>query len=247
MHLSPEDIAAAETCGVSFLPATAAQVQRLAMQRKVFYRAGEPILATRGGGFFETVGTLQQLIEEGRQQQRDLAGWLQAPPPSAPGAAAVLPTVPELALPSELATLPEVAVLPGADVASPDNPSPSESPADPLHEAPESQAEPAPVPQMPLARETPPKRQRQAKRRPEAIKSWTGMAAQPEPVAVLHDGDGVEPAQVEAGPIEDRPVLLEEEATGAAVGPAQQRGKRWLVAGAARRGRAAKHWSTRQR
>ena len=75
MHLSPEDIAAAEACGVSFLPASAAQVQRLAMQRKVFYQAGAPILATRGDGFFETVGTLQQLIEEGRAQQRDLAQW----------------------------------------------------------------------------------------------------------------------------------------------------------------------------
>ena len=28
---------------------------------------------------------------------------------------------------------------------------------------------------------------------------------------------------------------------------AEDRGKRWLVAGAARRGRAGKHWSTRQR
>ena len=73
LHLSPEDIAAAEACGVSFLPASAAQVQRLAMQRKVFYRAGAPILATRGDGLFETVGTLQQLIEEGRRQQRDLS------------------------------------------------------------------------------------------------------------------------------------------------------------------------------
>ena len=29
--------------------------------------------------------------------------------------------------------------------------------------------------------------------------------------------------------------------------PGQDRGKRWLMAGAARRGRAGKHWSTRQR
>ena len=27
----------------------------------------------------------------------------------------------------------------------------------------------------------------------------------------------------------------------------EDRGKRWLIAGAARRGRAGKHWSTRQR
>ena len=94
MHLSPKEIAAAEACGVSFLPASAAQVQRLAMQRKVFYRAGVPILATRGDGLFETVGTLQQLIEEGRQQQRDLSQWLEA---AEPGAAAGPETLPEVA------------------------------------------------------------------------------------------------------------------------------------------------------
>src|SRR4051794_6522568 len=78
LHLSPEDIAAAAVCGVSFLPASDAQVQRLAMQRKVFYRDGEPLLATRGDGLFETAATLRRLIEEGRRQQRDLTQWLQA-------------------------------------------------------------------------------------------------------------------------------------------------------------------------
>src|SRR4051794_31580413 len=77
LYLSSEDIAVAETSGVSFIPASAAQVQRLAMQRKIFYRAGEPVLATRGGGFFETAGTLQKLIEEGRRQQRDLKEWIE--------------------------------------------------------------------------------------------------------------------------------------------------------------------------
>ncbi len=77
LQLSPEDIAAAEACGVTFLPATPAQVQRLSMQRKIFYAGGQPILATRGDGFFETVGTLQRVIEEGLLQQRDLAAWQQ--------------------------------------------------------------------------------------------------------------------------------------------------------------------------
>jgi hypothetical protein len=75
LQLSPEQIAAAEACGVTFLPATPAQVQRLAMQRKVFYASGQPILATRGDGFYETAGTLQRVIEEGLQQQQDLAAW----------------------------------------------------------------------------------------------------------------------------------------------------------------------------
>src|SRR4051812_9388727 len=66
------------------------------MQRKVFYRAGVPILATRGDGFFETVGTLQQLIEEGRQQQRDLSQWLEAAEPvAATLPEALLETAPE--------------------------------------------------------------------------------------------------------------------------------------------------------
>src|SRR5687767_13371365 len=86
LQLNPEDIAAAEACGITFQPATPAQVQRLAMQRKIFYAAGQPILATRGGGFYETAGTLQRLIEEGLQQQRDLTAWQQSEASPATGA-----------------------------------------------------------------------------------------------------------------------------------------------------------------
>lgn len=199
MHLSPEDIAAAEACGVNFLPASDAQVQRMAMQRKIFYRAGEPILATRGDGFFETVGTLQQLIEEGRRQQQDLAQWLQAEPVgSATEAAATTVAEPAEAVVEAAAEMPTTAPPPATD-----DPAPAEA------------AEPAPEPM-------PPKRQR--RRRPPAI----------------------EPAHLPDLPDRDPGLTAALPADASRPAP-RDRSQRWLVAGATRRGRAGKHWSTRQR
>ena len=236
MHLSSEEIAAAEACGISFLPASEAQVQRLAMQRKVFYRAGAPILATRGDGLFETAGTLQQLIEEGRRQQRDLSQWLEA---AEPGAAAVPGMLPEEVTRgiTEAAPEPEAAKV-------------------------EPELLPEPVAAEPAA--PPPKRPRQKRRRPEQV---TLELVAPELPAA-------EPAAAEpraAEPVAEPPQDLEAETVGLVVAPlpsvpsrslgrtavrapaataeppGQDRGKRWLMAGAARRGRAGKHWSTRQR
>lgn len=207
MHLSPEDIAAAEACGVSFLPASHAQVQRFAMQRKVFYRAGAPILATRGDGLFETAGTLQQLIAEGRQQQRDLSQWLQAAEPEA---------------------LPKAA----------------------SEEAVSAEQDPVPVSLEAEVAAPPPKRPRQKRRRPELMDP--DLAA---PESVVEETVAAE-AVLEgdlAGTVllPSLPHTLGRTAlrVPAAVSqtPGQDRGKRWLMAGAARRGRAGKHWSTRQR
>ena len=256
MHLSPEEIAAAEACGVSFLPASDAQVQRLAMQRKVFYQAGAPILATRGDGFFETVGTLQQLIEEGRAQQRDLAQW------QAAAAAADAATPPAAAPPA--AARP---VAPEASPATMSEPAPEAAPAaepEPLRaEAP--QAAPHPAPDDGDAVEAAPKRPRQ-KRRPAVVIPWVDPAtagpatvgsatAEPEASAAA----APEAVPTEASP-DAEPVLADPLAAGKTLSlsrstaraeeaalSAEDRGKRWLVAGAARRGRAGKHWSTRQR
>ena len=212
MHLSPEDIAAAEACGVSFLAASDAQVQRLAMQRKIFYRAGAPILATRGDGFFETVGTLQQLIEESHRQQRDLSQWLEAAKPAAEAA-------PE---PDVARAAPEPAT---AGEAAPPEPIASGDALPPL------QAEPEVVP---------PKRPRQRRRRPETVTEHVAEAPQEtaveERVAV----------PLPSGPSRSRGRAARAPAVVAET-PGQDRGKRWLMAGAARRGRAGKHWSTRQR
>jgi len=261
LHLSPEDIAAAEACGVSFLPASAAQVQRLAMQRKAFYQAGAPILATRGDGFFETVGTLQQLIEEGRAQQRDLAQWQAAaaaadaatPPAAAPPAAA-RPVAPE----ASPATMSEPAPEPAPEAAPAAEPEPLRA------EAP--QAAPHPAPDDGDAVEAAPKRPRQKRRRPAVVIPWVDPAtvapatmapatAEPEASAAV----APEAVPTEASP-DAEPVLADPLAAGKTLSlsrstaraeeaalSAEDRGKRWLVAGAARRGRAGKHWSTRQR
>ena len=64
MELTHEQVEAAKACGCAFVPASEAQVQRLAMQRRIFTLGGRPFLATRdGGGFFETHATLALVIE----------------------------------------------------------------------------------------------------------------------------------------------------------------------------------------
>lgn len=83
-ELTPDQIADAENAGVSFPSATPAQVQRYAMQRKVFRIGRKAVLATRDGSLFETAATLERLIAEGGRQRRDLAEWEAAVP--APGA-----------------------------------------------------------------------------------------------------------------------------------------------------------------
>lgn len=96
LDLTPDQIADAETVGVSFPPASPQQIQRLSMHRKVFRVGGEAVLATRDGALFETAGTLERLIAEGERQRRDLAEReavapvpaVEAPAPPAPAHAA---------------------------------------------------------------------------------------------------------------------------------------------------------------
>jgi hypothetical protein len=211
LHLSPEEIAAAEACGISFLPATDAQVQRLAMQRKVFYRNGAPILASRGNGLFETVGTLQPLIEEGLQQQRDLAQWLVAAPAAEPEA--VTPAAQPAAYPAAAPVM-QAPVVAG------------EAPEDVPGDTPE------PLPEA-MPEERPAKRPRQRRVRA-AFEPWVAAVAEAEaPPAAAPAAPRLAAAPRMAAPVLDA--------------VAEERGKRWVVAGAARRGRAGKHWSTRQR
>ncbi|TDH57859.1 hypothetical protein E2C06_35685 [Dankookia rubra] len=270
MHLSPEDIAAAEACGISFLPASDAQVQRLAMQRKVFYRAGAPILATRGDGLFETAGTLLQLIDEGRQQQHDLSQWLEPPQSAtgampeavpepdmvkaAPRAPACLPTpaTAELLVPSPKRQLqkrrrldmpvpaaPEPAALPQMVEPSPDG------------EASRAESEGTSVAELLVPS---PKRQLQKQRRLDMpVPAAPELAALPQMVEVEPLPDG-EASRAESEGTSVPPTLSFTSGRIAARTPAtrvdvsgQDRGKRWLMAGATRRGRAGKHWSTRQR
>src|SRR6476661_3163340 len=212
------------------------------MQRKVFYQAGAPILATRGDGFFETVGTLQQLIEEGRAQQRDLAQW------QAAAAAADAATPPAAAPPA--AARP---VAPEASPATMSEPAPEAAPAaepEPLRaEAP--QAAPHPAPDDGDAVEAAPKRPRQKRRRPAVVIPWVDPAtvapatmapatAEPEASAAA----APEAVPTEASP-DAEPVLADPLAAGKTLSlsrstaraeeaalSAEDRGKRWLVAGA---------------
>jgi hypothetical protein len=175
------------------------QVQRLSMQRKIFYAGGQPTLATRGGGFFETVGTLQRLIEDGLQQQRDLRAWQQAAP------APVVPDAPE--------PKPEFAASPL-----------------PMAEPVEAEAAEQPATDMTVP-EVPPKRERRRRR--------VATDTNPLPMPAIEEVPAAEPVSrstAEAG-----------RSAGGATVRSRQPGQRWLVAGAARRGRAEKHWSTRQR
>ena len=77
LQLSLDQIAAAKACDIAFKPASPDQVQRLSMQRKVFWIDGQPHLATRDGSFFETAATLERSIADQleAQQERDLAAW----------------------------------------------------------------------------------------------------------------------------------------------------------------------------
>ena len=64
MELTRQQAEAARACGCTFFPASEMQVQRLAMQRRIFTLDGMPFVASRdGGGFFETHATLARLIE----------------------------------------------------------------------------------------------------------------------------------------------------------------------------------------
>ena len=166
LQLSSDQIAAAKACGIAFLPASPDQVQRLSMQLKVFRIDGQPYLATRDGGFFETAATLERLIaarlEE--QQQADLAAW------EASGAALL----------QEI----EVVAPPAPAVLGPRVPVPEVPAVNPADEA------PAPVLPVPPMEVTP-----LAARRP----------------------------------------------------PRDAHSARWVMAGAARRGRAAQHWSARRK
>jgi hypothetical protein len=100
LKLTPDQIAAAEACGCTFLPATAEQVQRLAMQRRVFWLDDQPILVRRGSTPFETHGTLLALIADWQPSARD--GGADLLPSSATGTAvqaepdaSLLPSHPE--------------------------------------------------------------------------------------------------------------------------------------------------------
>jgi hypothetical protein len=184
LHLTSEQVAAAEAAGCTFLPAPPDAVHRYAMQRKLFHVGEQQVLATRGGGLFETAATLERLIAEGRARLG--------------------------------------AVVPAAESAVPETM--------PVETAP---PEPEATPAEPGSADTTPEAPRVRTRRPRAAK----------PASVPMPGiDAMAPAPGDAA----------QQAAASVVRAPRRRAKqdeapRWSTAGAARRGRAAVHWSTRNR
>ena len=68
MNLTAEQVAAAEAAGCQFIPAPPDGLHRYAMQRKLFRLDGREMLATCGGGLYETASTLDRLIAIGRDR-----------------------------------------------------------------------------------------------------------------------------------------------------------------------------------
>jgi hypothetical protein len=95
LHLTPDQVTAAEASGCTFVAAAEEQVQRLTMQRRVFWIDDRPVLVRRGSAPFETQGTLLALIADhlaaAPKRGADLptsssesAPWQDEPQPSPP-------------------------------------------------------------------------------------------------------------------------------------------------------------------
>jgi hypothetical protein len=82
LQLTDEQAETARALGCRFIAATEAQVRQFSMQRRVFTIGGEPFLAARQDGFYETAGTLLALIA-GATGEREAAPS-SAPEPSLP-------------------------------------------------------------------------------------------------------------------------------------------------------------------
>jgi hypothetical protein len=218
--LNAEQVAAAVASGCVFEPASPAAVQRLAMQRKVFYIDGQAMLAGRGDGLFETVGTLMQLIEQGRQ----VLAYQEVPVAAAqqPEAVEALAEAPAAVEPAE----PEPIAVEAAEATAPSLAEVDATPQD----VPTTIADAAPA-EVPAV-----KRRRAAPRRPLPAPALVSTTVEDEaPAEALPPLDAVTPDLAAA----DQAHL-----------PARRPGRtkpRWVTAGAERRGRRDNHWSSRQK
>jgi len=82
LQLTKEQAEAARALGCRFVAATEAQIRQFSMQRRIFTIEGQPFLAARKDGFYETAGTLQALIA-GAMSEQD-AEPTPAPEPTPP-------------------------------------------------------------------------------------------------------------------------------------------------------------------
>lgn len=113
LNLTADDIAAAEAVGCIFQPLPPSQLSRFAMQRKIFYIDGKAVLATRGGGLYESAATLEGLLGFGRERIR--AGLVQVATPMQDETPAIVTGVaPELPVMTLAVVMPQAEAEPGA-------------------------------------------------------------------------------------------------------------------------------------
>ncbi|GGC25842.1 hypothetical protein GCM10011504_00060 [Siccirubricoccus deserti] len=244
MVLTAEQVAAAVASGCVFEPASPAAVQRLAMQRKVFYIDGQAVLAGRGDGLFETVGTLMQLIDQGRQ----VLAYHEAPVAASPAEAQQ----------SEPLARPEAVATEGAppgDATADDAPAtPQEILAEAPVAAPPAQAQPLEPPARPepVATEDAPPGDATADDAPAAPQETLAEAPVAAPPRRARRRTLPAPASGLPSvdePTEAAPLAPDAPAVQARL-PARRPGRakpRWVTAGAERRGRRDNHWSGRQK
>ncbi|MCK8787831.1 hypothetical protein M0638_26095, partial [Roseomonas sp. NAR14] len=217
LQITPDQAAALMAAGFSLRPATEEQVGRLAMQRRIFLLDGTPMLVTRDGAYFETAGTLRDVLSS-------------APPATgaAPGKAEKDPPAPGI----EGMGIEEMAIdgmgVDGAGMPTPDATAPASPPTEAA--APDATARLATVATLPADLATspddpPPPR---AGRRIHHQTAATEDAAQPF-----------------RAPADSPPATAEPPPAARPRRPGRHTGTppRWLTAGAERRGRLAQHWS----
>jgi hypothetical protein len=239
--LNAEQVAAAVASGCVFEPASPAAVQRLAMQRKVFYIDGQAVLAGRGDGLFETVGTLLQLIEQGRQ----VLAYHQVPVAAAPAVAA--PALAPTEAPEAVQQIQPEPIVAEAAPASPaqDDATPEDAPVASLAATPEAPAE-APAAAEP-ASAAPAIAPAPVAARTRAVRRRTP----PVPASSVRAGD--EPIEASPATEPDAPDAAAAPATAAADQPRMPARRpshakpRWVTAGAERRGRRENHWTGHQK
>ncbi len=102
MNLTPDEVAAAKALGCRVTDATAEQIQRLTMQRRIFRIDERPVVIQRGTAPLETHGTLSAIIAKRLAAPRSSVDDLPLPRPE-------VASVQRDAQPASLVVEPEIA------------------------------------------------------------------------------------------------------------------------------------------
>jgi outer membrane biosynthesis protein TonB len=118
LQLTDEQVETARALGCRFIPASEAQVRQFSMQRRVFQIGGQPFLAARADGFYETAGTLMAQVAEAIKQREETAppAPVEVEEPEPPG---IPEPLAEEAPPAPITIEVEVEVAPEPDAPAP--------------------------------------------------------------------------------------------------------------------------------